>query len=141
MWFFILGGPGETRDTIRETFDFIDRFVQPEDMAHLTAGVRIYPGTALAARAVDEGIVAPGQPLLEPTFYVSPALRGEALEAAVAEETAKRPNCVPASESTPDPEMIREAAQLRAELGLQEPMFRSLLRIRRRRLRSPRSPS
>jgi len=141
MWFFILGGPGETRDTIRETFDFIDRFVRPEDMAHVTTGVRIYAGTALALLALDERIIAPGQSLLRPTFYVSPALGREALEAAVAEEIAQRPNCVPAAESTPDPEMIREALRLRAELDLKEPMFRSLLRVRRRRLRSPRSPS
>ena len=141
MWFLVLGGPGETRDTIRETFDFVDRFVQPEDMAHVTTGVRIYPGTALAALAADEGVVAPGQSLLRPAFYVSPALGREALEAAVAEEIAQRPNCVPAAESTPDPEMIREALRLRAALGLKEPMFRSLLRVRRRRLRSPRSPS
>ena len=141
MWFFILGGPGETRDTIRETFDFADRFVQPEDMVHVTTGVRIYPGTALASRALDEGIIAKGQSLLPPTFYVSPALGREALEAAVAEEIPSRPNCVPAAETAADPEMIREAMALRAELGLDEPMFRSLLRVRRRRLRSPRSPS
>jgi len=134
MWFFILGGPGETRDTIRETFDFVDRFVQPGDMAHLTTGVRVYPGTALAARALDEGIIAPGRSLLRPTFYVSPTLGREALETAVAEEVASRPNSVPAAETTPDPGMIREALQLRAELGLDEPMFRSLLRVRRKRL-------
>jgi anaerobic magnesium-protoporphyrin IX monomethyl ester cyclase len=141
MWFFILGGPGETRDTIRETFDFVDRFVRPEDMVHVTTGVRIYPGTALAARALDEGIVEPGRSLLRPTFYVSPALGREALEAAVAEEIGKRPNCVPAAETTADPEMIREAMALREKEGLEEPMFRSLLRARRARFRSPRSPS
>ena len=134
MWFFLLGGPDETRDTLRETLDFIDRFVQPDDMAHLTSGIRIYPGTALAARAVDEGVIRAGDPLLAPTFYVSPKLGADALKELVADAVRTRPNCVPAAESTPAPEMMREALATRAAQGLDEPMFRTLLRIRRAKL-------
>lgn len=133
MWFFILGGPGETRETLAETFDFIDRFVRPEDMAHLTTGIRVYPGTALAGRALAEGVIREGQPLLRPTFYVSPALGVEALDAFVAEAVRARPNCVPAAESTPPAEMMAEALAERAASNLDEPMFRTLLRIRRAR--------
>ncbi|MGM0408366.1 MAG: B12-binding domain-containing radical SAM protein, partial [Bacteroidota bacterium] len=47
MWFFMVGGPGETEETILETFDFIDRYISPEDMVHITEGIRIIPNTQL----------------------------------------------------------------------------------------------
>ncbi len=134
MWFFLLGGPGEDEDTLRETFDFVDRFVDPRDMVHLTAGLRIYPRTGLHRAALAEGLVAPGDPLLEARFYVSPRLGAARLRELVSRAAEARPNCVPAWESSPPPEMLREAAALRARDGLQEPMFRTLLRLRRQRM-------
>lgn len=38
-------------------------------------GIRIFPGTPLFERAVAEGMVTPDEPLLEPTFYLDPAIR------------------------------------------------------------------
>ena len=131
MWFFLLGGPGETEQTIAETFAFIDRFVDPEDMVHISEGLRIYPHTSLYDTAVREGFVEPGESLLERRFYVSPELGRERLLAIVGREIAMRPNCVRSSKSTPPPEMLQEAARLRREQGLTEPMFRTLLRLRR----------
>jgi radical SAM superfamily enzyme YgiQ (UPF0313 family) len=133
MWFFLLGGPGETQETIAETFAFIDRFVAPEDMAHISEGLRIYPHTGLYDTAVREGIVIPGESLLERRFYVSPELGRERLLEIVGREIATRSNCIRASESTPSPAMLQEAARCRREQGLTEPMFRTLLRLRRAR--------
>ena len=70
MWFFIFGGPGETEKTIEETFRFIDKYISRDDMVHLTAGLRIYPGTTLHKIAVEEKQVNPGDPLLVPKFYI-----------------------------------------------------------------------
>jgi radical SAM superfamily enzyme YgiQ (UPF0313 family) len=134
MWFFLLGGPGETEATLAETFDFIDRFVAPEDMVHLTAGLRIYPGTGLHREALRHGLVREDDDLLQPRFYVCPDLGPERLEELVLRACRTRPHCVPAWESSPPPEMLREAAELRARDGLEEPMFRTLLRLRRRRM-------
>jgi len=131
MWFFLLGGPGETEETIAETFAFIDRFVDPEDMVHLSEGLRIYPHTGLYDTAVREGVVAAGESLLARRFYVSPELGRERLLEIVGREVATRLNCVRASESTPPPAMLQEAARCRREQGLKEPMFRTLLRLRR----------
>lgn len=131
MWFFLLGGPGETEQTIAETFAFIDRFVDPEDMVHISEGLRIYPHTALYDTAVREGFVEPGESLLHRHFYVSPGLGREKLLEIVSSEIATRPNCVRSSESTPPPAMLREAVRLRKEQGLPEPLFRTLLRLRR----------
>ncbi|MCU0661611.1 MAG: radical SAM protein [Myxococcota bacterium] len=131
MWFFVLGGPGETLDTLNETFEFIDRFIHPEDLVHLTLGLRIYPGTALQATAVARGLIAAEDELLRPRFYVDPGLGLEALVDLVGKRQASRPHCMRSTQTKPDPALLSEAMALRARTGTDEPMFRTLLRLRR----------
>jgi radical SAM superfamily enzyme YgiQ (UPF0313 family) len=131
MWFFLLGGPGETEETLGETFDFIDRFVQREDMVHITEGLRIYPNTGLYDSAIKLGVLDPTESLLRPRFFFSPLLGREGLNSIVATAVATRPNCVRATESSPPPAMLEAAVALRREQSLTEPMFRTLLRLRR----------
>jgi radical SAM superfamily enzyme YgiQ (UPF0313 family) len=134
MWFFIFGGPGETAQTIDESFDFVDRFVNPNDMVHITEGLRIYPKTGLHDTALKEGVIEATDPLLDSVFYVSPSIGKTALIDKVVDACRTRPNCVRAVDSTPDPAMIQQAIKLRQEHGLTEPMFRTFLRIRRSRM-------
>jgi radical SAM superfamily enzyme YgiQ (UPF0313 family) len=132
MWFFIFGGPGETGDTVRETFDFIDTHISGKDMVHMTCGLRIYPGTGLYRRAIEDGTLAPDDPASDTRFYISRELGMERLFDMIREASLQRPNCVPVMETEPSPEMMREAMETRREQGLTEPMFRTLLRIRYR---------
>ena len=135
MWCFVFGGPGETQETVRETLDFVDRHVAERDMVHMTEGLRIYPGTPLHREALAEGIVGPADDLLASRFYVSPALGRERLSELLLDASRTRPHCIRAQDSTPDPAMLREAFRVRREQGLTEPMFRTLLRLHRDRIR------
>ena len=79
MWFFLMGGPGETHDTIDETLEFVRRHLvrsrSPRRMmAHFYLGMRVYPGTHLWEIAIRDGFVAPESDPLEPLWYVSPQL-------------------------------------------------------------------
>lgn len=74
MGFLLLGGPDETRETVEESFEFADS-LELEAMK-ITTGIRIYPHTALAARAAGEGLISPADDLLRPTFYMAGALEG-----------------------------------------------------------------
>ena len=132
MWFFIFGGPGETDATIRESFDFIDSCIGKMDMVHMTCGMRIYPGTGLHRLAIEHGMIDRDDDLTETRFYFSPGIGRDRLFAMINEASRTRPNCVPVMESTPSAEMMREAMRLREEERLDEPMFRTLLRIRYR---------
>jgi radical SAM superfamily enzyme YgiQ (UPF0313 family) len=71
--FLMLGGPGETRETVEQSLAFADSLNL--DALKVTVGIRIYPSTALAATAFDEGIIGPDTDLLRPAFYLAPALR------------------------------------------------------------------
>ncbi|HOW82063.1 MAG TPA: radical SAM protein [Spirochaetota bacterium] len=135
MWFFIFGGPGEDERTIEETFGFIDSWVSPLDMVHMTMGLRVYPHTPLYDIALAEGAIQAGDDLVAPRFYVSPRLSKESLREIITAASMKRSNCIPIYESTPPPAMMREAMEMRQREKLDEPMFRTLLRIRRRMFR------
>ena len=82
----LLGGPGETEATLRDTIDFMKE-ISP-DCVGAALGVRIYPGTAFAACVLREGDLRSNpnlrhpkgaqiegdHPLLSPMFYISEAL-------------------------------------------------------------------
>ncbi len=71
--FLLLGGPGETRETVEESLAFADSLHL--DVLKVTAGLRIYPATALHSIAVAEGVVRRDDDLLWPRFYLSAGLR------------------------------------------------------------------
>ncbi|HLB25277.1 MAG TPA: radical SAM protein [Nitrospirota bacterium] len=72
MLFLILGGPGEDEHTLKETFDALDE-LRP-DKVFAVAGIRVYPGTPLEARAREEGVLRADEDLLWPKFYESEIL-------------------------------------------------------------------
>jgi radical SAM superfamily enzyme YgiQ (UPF0313 family) len=71
--FQLLGGPGETKKTVMESFHFVDSL--PLDVVKVSIGIRIYPQTALAKTAIDEGVIAPNDDLLRPRFYIAKGLK------------------------------------------------------------------
>jgi len=80
--------------------------------------------------AVKEGLLEPSQNILEPVYYVSAEIGKEGLSQLLKNEIAKRRNVVHTLNSAPKPEMLAEAVTLRNELKLNEPMFRTLLRLK-----------
>jgi radical SAM superfamily enzyme YgiQ (UPF0313 family) len=72
MGFLLLGGPGETRESVEESLVFADA-LNLESM-RITVGVRIYPHTSLAKTAVNEGVISPDDDLLLPKFYLARGL-------------------------------------------------------------------
>jgi radical SAM superfamily enzyme YgiQ (UPF0313 family) len=67
------GEPGETRESVEEKLAFL-RTVKPA-VANLRVGIRMLPGSALAAKAKEEGKIADEGDLIRPTFYVSESVR------------------------------------------------------------------
>ncbi len=128
MWFFIFGGPEENEKTILESFDFIDNYVYELDMVHITKGLRIYPNTELYDIAINEKIINKDDDLIYPLFYISKNLTLDKLNKIIFDETSKRPNCIPAEESTPSKLMLEAAKKLKNKLN--KPMFRILLKLR-----------
>jgi radical SAM superfamily enzyme YgiQ (UPF0313 family) len=72
-WIFLLGGPGETEETVKETLRFAGKHIRPRDVAFFNTGIRIYPGTELESIARRQGVLSRApEDMLSPVFYVSP---------------------------------------------------------------------
>ena len=67
------GLPGETEETVNEKLDFLKE-TQPVFVV-LRVGNRLLPYSTLSRIAIEEGVIANEEELLEPRFYVNPAVR------------------------------------------------------------------
>jgi len=90
--YLIIGGPGEDYSTLDEAFSFFDK-VQPTAVITL-AGIRVYPNTLLHRKAVDEGVIDKNDTLLEPAFYLSPALNSQEMFRRITEVGNQRQNWI-----------------------------------------------
>lgn len=86
--YFLLGGPGETRETVAETLGGAERLER--SVRFFFCGIRIYPRTQLCTIAREEGQLAPTQDLLPPTFYRPAAVSLDEIVALVERQAAGR---------------------------------------------------
>jgi radical SAM superfamily enzyme YgiQ (UPF0313 family) len=119
--FLILGGPGEDRHTLQEGFDNSRRLRRTVIFPYI--GMRLYPGTPLYRTALNEGVIESGFDLLEPRFYLSPALDAQTVRATL-ERFAHQSGMWIAE--GPSPEQIRIARNLRAK-GVEGPLWEFLI--------------
>ena len=90
MYDLLLGGPGETRETLRESIELMKR-LEP-DCVGAAMGVRLYPGTAISQDSLNagdgrldptnphlHGVLTGNDDLVEPVFYLSAALGDHAV--------------------------------------------------------------
>lgn len=131
LWFFMLGGPGETRETVEETVSFVERHLAWRGCVTVfMTGVRVLPGTALEREAVRDGVVPAGHPLVEPTFYVSPGVDEDWVLDRINRALRRCPAIVHgAEEGTSACE--RMMSRLAPAIGLAPPYWRFLPRVLR----------
>jgi radical SAM superfamily enzyme YgiQ (UPF0313 family) len=72
LGFLLLGGPGETKESVEKSLYFADSLAT--EAMKISVGIRIYPHTLLHRTAVHEGIIAPDDDLLLPKFYIARGL-------------------------------------------------------------------
>lgn len=71
--FMLFGGPTETWEDVLDTQNFL-KDCAPANAVFATIGIRVFENTPLATTAIQEGQVAPGHDLFEPTYYLSSAM-------------------------------------------------------------------
>jgi len=128
-----LGGPGETEETLEETFRLMEEIAPTAVIAMI--GLRIFPGTGLAYQALAEGLIDPGTDFLEPLFYLSPAVRERVVEIA-RERAGRHPNWILPGLSINV--SLRLQAKLR-KIGVKGPLWEHM-KIMRGRAAAPGEP-
>ncbi|RPI77221.1 MAG: radical SAM protein [Desulfobacteraceae bacterium] len=87
----LLAGPGETMASVQETLETILGFQATAVIC--MAGIRIFPGTRLAAIAEQEGLVDTQTDFLTPQFYLAPAVKDDIVPL-LTEFAQKHPNWI-----------------------------------------------
>ncbi len=125
-WFFLLGGPGETRESVEETVSFAETHLKSKlFLTIFMTGIRILPGTDLAARARTDGYIAAEHDLSEPTFYFAPGLDEQWVLDRISQAIARQPNIVHGAEENGS-RMQRVFHEVLYWLGAAPPYYRFL---------------
>lgn len=128
LWIFMLGGPGETTETVRETGRFLESLPNT-DLVYVTHGVRVLPQTRLHQTLVAGGEIATENDLLSPTFYHSPQLTPQRSEALLDESGFPALNRVTASDG--NHRLAGMAQRLVRRCGLKPPYWQYMRQINR----------
>jgi len=130
LWIFMLGGPSETESTVQETLRFAEQCIRPKDVAFFNIGIRIYPGTELEHRAREEGVLTvSANEMLEPVFYLSPALDLDWLTETLHKALATHMNFI--DSNTIGLSFLPAMNRLGYKLGVKSPLWRHTRYIRR----------
>jgi radical SAM superfamily enzyme YgiQ (UPF0313 family) len=90
--YLLLGGPGETRETLNETLSNAGKLLKT--VIFFFCSIRIYPHTALYDIAVSEGMIKESDDLLNPVFYRSEHISTEEIIRIVNEKKGDRQNWI-----------------------------------------------
>jgi len=71
--FLLFGGPTESWKDVADTQNYLNECA-PANAVFATLGLRVFENTPLAATAVRDGQLAPGQDLFTPAYYLSAAM-------------------------------------------------------------------
>ena len=90
--YLLLGGPGETAETLDDTLTYAGKF--KKTVFFVFCGMRIYPHTDLYIRARAEGKIDASRDLLEPVFYESSDITNDDIIRRVKEKAGGRVNWI-----------------------------------------------
>jgi len=123
-WFFMLGGPGETRASVDETLRFVEQDLRDRSfLSVFMTGIRMLPGTRLA-----HAQATPGADLALPVFYFSPRVSEAWMLQRVNQTIRDQPNVVHAAEEGASA-IERGLHHVLYWLGIAPPYWRFLPRL------------
>ncbi len=123
--FFIAGGPGETYETLQQSYDHSLLLGNATIMA--VVGMRIYPETALFDRALAEGRIQPDANLLDPQYYLASGMDRETISGKLADFARRSPNWIVGE---PSPAYVNLVERLRKR-GVTGPLWSYFSAIQR----------
>ena len=91
-WTLLLGGPGETRETLRETFETVAQAADPWDLVTVGIGMRLYNGSPATERLRGEYAEAAKDNFLRPVSYRPEAIGLDEIKALAKRETLRHSN-------------------------------------------------
>ncbi len=128
-WFFMLGAPSETLDTVRETLSFCEEHVPKTDMVLFSTGIRVYAGTPLERTCKDMGWFAEDDPLFYPSWFISPELDLVASYDLLVKAAIQHPNWMTNAETVVSPAMASLLKGSLRWMGKRGPFWQHLPKV------------
>lgn len=128
FWMFMLGGPGETKQTVEETMDFARYYIRPRDVVFFNIGIRIYPETILENKAEEEGIKNKEANLLKPLYYISKDLDSRWIVSRVKKKIKDNFNFI--DSNTMETNFLPAVSNLSYLFGMKPPLWKNTAIIR-----------
>lgn len=130
-WYLLLGAPGETAETLQETFDTVNRVASPWDLINVGVGIRLYKGAPLTEEMCEKGAECSSDDFLSPVHYEPEALPLDEVKAMTIREAARHPNYFMWDEDeTPPERVMKTVATLSRILRIRQPAFRLHIALR-----------
>ena len=125
-WFLLLGGPGETLETVDDTMRFAETELRwKRSLVIVSTGIRILPGTGIADIALEEKQLSPGKDLVEPSFYFSKGVSEREIIERVNQAIRRNPAIVHTAEET-GMSPLRAIYPILSRMGMAPPYWRLL---------------
>ena len=90
--FIMMGGPGETEETVKEGIDNIKSL--RKCVVFIFMGIRILPSTVLERIALREKVITADADMLDPLYYISPHVGKDWLEKTLTGAFSETRNCI-----------------------------------------------
>ena len=132
--YLLFGGPGEGEETIEESFHLMDQLDPTAVIAML--GIRIYPGTEMERISLSQGVIHEDSNLINPHFYISPALGGRLGEMIQEKALARKRWIVPGLEINISQNLIEQIRRFR----IRGPLWELVGRMKKPRISPLREP-
>lgn len=128
VWYFLFGGPGENVTTIRETFDFIEKYIRKKDLVFITTGIRIFPGTPIYSKAREENIIHQDTDILFPIWFKPDEIKKKTILYLINKEIITHGNYINLQDNSDTTILAKILKKVYALAGLKEPVWANIMR-------------
>jgi len=131
-WYLLLGAPGETPETIRETLRVVSAAASSWDIVTISAGIRVYNGSPIADRMKEANPNCTDDDFLRPIGFVPESVSLEDIKLISKHESLHHANFYLnyEDEVTPPP-IFRFGVALFRLFHLEQPMWRWFIILRK----------
>ena len=137
-WFLLVGAPGETEDTLQETFETVAQEASHWDLVIVGVGIRAYNGAPIAERLSLENPGCTHDDFLHPTHYEPDGLNLYRIKRLTKRAYRRYPNFLMYDENSQYPAvLITGVHKLLKWFAPRQPIWRVWLGTKRRPWREP----
>jgi anaerobic magnesium-protoporphyrin IX monomethyl ester cyclase len=131
-WYLLVGAPGETQETLKETFDTINRASTKWDLINVGVGIRVYNGAPIAEQMKYANPSCTSDNFLHPVHFNPEALSLESVKILTKKTALQHPNYFMYDEDESTPVLVLMiAASLLKLFAPRQPIWRLHIILRR----------